>query len=338
MSSSLGADVGMQRTCFACEKLNDSTFLIVEDDKYDEHPFIYAKIYLELRLIVLSDTGCGGRTRDHDLPADDLRNFLETYPVENNGNRPLNPRQTSGEPTFRYMIFCTHCHYDHILGIPSFVDVAPSILASSYKKSFIEDDLPKHSLCHFLDVPTPKYKVSYWAKDLEEIEFEGSKLSLQILQTPGHTPDELAWYDEDERHLYVGDSFYERVARDKSYTQPIIFPAEGDVIDFMGSLEKMIRFVREKNSEDDKPAVKIGCGHITCSVDGLNILLETRTYFRRVIDDDVPIKQEEEKREELFALWQEDGNPRFSLLAQKRLIGDARQHFGCQHFVKYNIW
>ena len=327
MASSAEPVISVQSTCFSCEKLNASTFLIVEDDKYDEHPFIYAKIYSDPPLIVLSDTGCGGKARATHLPPDNIRNYIETFPVKKNDNRPLNPRLPNGDPALKYMIICTHCHYDHILGIPSLNGVSSAILASSHMKSFIEDDLPKTSLCYYLDVPTPKYKVSNWAKDMQKIVFEESELGIQILHTPGHTPDELAWYDEEERHLYVGDSFYEREARDKSYTQAIIFPADGDLIEYMASLDKMLRFIEEKNAEDGKTAVKIGCGHTTCSVDGLEILLAVQKYFWDLLKGSIPLKSEKEKRGELIGLWQEDGEPRFSLEAPQRLVADARKHF-----------
>lgn len=94
-------------TCFTCTRLNPSTFRIVEADKYGEFPFIYAKIYDSV--IVLIDTGCGGAARDPDVKLTSLRDFIETYPVEQNDNKPLN---LGGRKS--YVVICTHCHYDHI--------------------------------------------------------------------------------------------------------------------------------------------------------------------------------------------------------------------------------
>lgn len=182
-----------------------------------------------------------------------------------------------------------------------------------------------HSLCKYLGVPTPEYTISYWADDFEKLSFKGKSLRLQILHTPGHTPDELAWYDEHERHLYVGDSFYERVAPDKAYEQAIVFPKEGNWIQYMQSLEKMIRFVEEKNEEPDKDRVKIGCGHVTSSVDGLEILIDVRRLFRDIIAGKVPIVQEGEKRGEEYVLWKAAGDSRFSVAAPKRLALEAAE-------------
>lgn len=94
-------------TCFSCRRLNPSTFLIVEDDQWGEQPFIYAKIYNHV--VVLVDTGCGGAARDDAVQLRSLRRFLETYPVDDNKGSPLNPGGGKA-----YIVVCTHCHYDHI--------------------------------------------------------------------------------------------------------------------------------------------------------------------------------------------------------------------------------
>ena len=94
-------------TCFGCRRLNETTFVIVEDDKWRENPLIYAKIYTSV--VVLIDTGCGGASKDPDVQLTSLRTFIETYPVSANGGKPLNFAAKRS-----YIIICTHCHYDHI--------------------------------------------------------------------------------------------------------------------------------------------------------------------------------------------------------------------------------
>jgi len=78
----LGSPTMGTSICFSCMRLNDTTFLIVEDDKWAEYPFIYAKLYASI--LVLIDTGCGGMPRDATAKVRYLRIFLETYPVANN--------------------------------------------------------------------------------------------------------------------------------------------------------------------------------------------------------------------------------------------------------------
>lgn len=307
---------------FTCSRVNATTFVIHENDKYEEHPFIYVKIYDDPRIVVISDTGCGGGdgARD-DYYHYNLKEYLESCPVAANDGKPLNPHEAERG----YLIICTHCHYDHILGLKHFQTASTRILASSFDRSFIEENLPTHSLCKFLGVPTPNYTVTYWADNLEKLSINGKPLRLQILHTPGHTPDELAWYDEHERHLYVGDSFYERVAKDNSYEQAIIFPKEGNWIHYMQSLEKLLHFVEKKNEEPDKAPVKISCGHVTSSVDGVDIIIAVQQLFRDIIAGKVPIVCTKEKRGEEFVLWKAAGGSRFSVAAPKRLALEAAE-------------
>lgn len=93
---------------FTAQRIASSLFLIVEtDDVFGEHPYIYAKFLPGILVVV--DTGCGGRTTKPDTDVTSLREFIETWPVEDNDGRPLNP---GGER--EYIVICTHCHYDHI--------------------------------------------------------------------------------------------------------------------------------------------------------------------------------------------------------------------------------
>lgn len=43
---------------FVTKRVNKTTWLIVEDDEYGEHPFIYVKLHSKLPVAIVSDTGC----------------------------------------------------------------------------------------------------------------------------------------------------------------------------------------------------------------------------------------------------------------------------------------
>ncbi|MCJ1327402.1 hypothetical protein MMC10_004071 [Thelotrema lepadinum] len=307
-----------EESYFHCKRLNATTFVIVEYDRFGEQPFIYARICKEIGILVLSDTGCGGSST---AKLGTLRVFLETYPVPENDHVPLNPCHEKGKQLLEYVIILTHCHYDHILGISEFVDTKPTIVASNFGKSFVESDLPSHSLCKYLGVPTPVYTVSLWAANLESI----ARGKVQIIQTPGHTPDELAWYDVEERHLYVGDSFYNRVSEDGTYTQPIVFPPHGDLISCMASLDKLLQFVEQENHKVGLKPVKVGCGHTTSSADAASTISEVQSFFWDVLEHRIPVKSSTETHGIVFDLWEEDGSPRFSLQAPRFLIERARK-------------
>jgi hypothetical protein len=91
-------------TCFAASRVGNSIFKIIEDDIYSELPIIYVRIYYSVILVI--DTGCGGAARDPNVTIKSLRMFLETWPVADNGNRPLN--NGGVKP---YLLIQTHCHY-----------------------------------------------------------------------------------------------------------------------------------------------------------------------------------------------------------------------------------
>ena len=98
----------MRTAAFTAARLTDTVFKIVEyDDVFSEHPFIYAKVLSSL--LILIDSGCGGASNNPDVDVTKLREFIETWPVEDNGNKPLN---VDGKR--KYVVICTHCHYDHI--------------------------------------------------------------------------------------------------------------------------------------------------------------------------------------------------------------------------------
>jgi glyoxylase-like metal-dependent hydrolase (beta-lactamase superfamily II) len=115
------------------------------------------------------------------------------------------------------------------------------IWASSYDKSFLdEEQLPTTSLCRFMDMQTPKYTVGQWADDGQRLTFDGNNLNLVIYHTPGHTPDQIAIWDSEERVIFVGDTMYEWAH--------IIFPLEGDIRLYSETLEKLKTLVRGWNA------------------------------------------------------------------------------------------
>jgi len=328
-------------TSFVCRQINPSTFLVVEDDAYGEQPHIYVKAYQQY--LIVTDTGCNNpRRKNTSLTS--LRQYLETFPLSINDNKSLNP-----EGKKRYIIICSHCHYDHILGIPDFLAADPIIVTSGFDKSFILEDFPTHSLCRYADVPTPKYTVTLWARNLEYFSLAGihTPFRVQFLHIPGHTPDSLAWYDIDEHHLYVGDTFYERKRGkpfpelpDKSGQVPglpasqaaIIFPEEGgNWIQYMSSLDLLRSFISYKNDELKRRGtaarVKVGCGHLTYDADAEEMILEVGALFKRIISGEVPIRGSGTKRGVIHDYWLENEDSRYSVMAPRHLMEEARDYF-----------
>ncbi|KAK0281318.1 hypothetical protein LTR91_011635 [Friedmanniomyces endolithicus] len=449
-------------TSFSTRRINATTFVIREDDSFAEHPLIYAKLHPKAPVIVLSDTGSDAPSEEHKHDKYiHLRAHLEHCPIPDNNYQPLNP---SGK--LKYIIICTHCHYDHILGVPQFLRGGTTeIIASAAGRDFIESDLEDHGEFEDIGRPTPFYQVTKWAQAFERLQYpfehdwdargrnlpcadampniflgmamstQGSPpvsvlptrlrqaamqqsppssnlsqkrlgtqlqrhqppatlhtatildnfdfdaflnetapsyyppappksakkidLGITIIQTPGHTPDELAWYDHDEMHLYVGDSFYREGDEDE---MPIIFPRYGNLIEWVFAMQKLAVFVRSENAraaaivddghaegkdetessgdeEDDwvhVPAsstqrVEISCAHQTYSVDGAEILAELESFSFRVFKGDVPVVETKKGHGgETYDLWREKGEKRtpMSIFCPRRLMEDARRFFG----------
>ncbi|KAH0543540.1 hypothetical protein FGG08_002101 [Glutinoglossum americanum] len=306
-------------TCFTCTRLNPTTFRICEDDQWDQLPFVYAKIYDSPALLVLIDTGCGGAARDDRVSLKSLREFIETYPVEANGWEPLNARDHEGKAKREYLIICTHCHYDHIGGIAQFTDTPSTrVVSSSLSPSFITSDLPTTSLCRFVGMPTPTYTVSHWATDNESLTHNDHPLDLHILHTPGHTPDSLAIWDSRERCLFVGDTLYERA--------PITFSKEGDIVQYMASLERLLSFLGTENKDCDAglPRARAACGHETDAADGEEIVGAAIERVWEILDGHAFLEDSFTEREEIYDRW---GAARLTVLAPRRLVDDARRHF-----------
>jgi len=340
----ISADKG-KTSSFTAERINETTFVIREDDLYEEHPFIYAKVHPSAPVIVLSDTGCDEPSEKHKHDRYiHLREWLEHCPVEANDHKPLN-----ADGKRHYVIICTHCHYDHTGGIMQFLAGGTTeIIASAAGRDFIESDLESHGLFGPMGIPTPYYQVTKWAQAFERLKYsaaglksKGQDLGITIIQTPGHTPDELAWYDHPERHLYVGDSFY----YEGEDGMPIIWPGDGNMIEWVYSMTKLLGFIRSINSKLSQAAgneqlvdgdwvqvegrVQISCAHQTTSVDAEQIIINAADFWFRVMGGEVPVVKSEEWLGEVYDTWRDrtTGPMKLSIRAPRRLMEDARDFF-----------
>lgn len=151
---------------------------------------------------------------------------------------------------------------------------------------------------------------------LSYINHDNIETEIQILHTPGHTPDELALWDGEEKMLYVGDTLYE--------WSPIIFPEQGDIIQWFASVDFLIDFVRRSEKEALTP-VKINSGHCTSMGNALEVLVSAKTFLQDVVSGkENPILRDKEP----YGFWvvyyqREDG--RFSLRCPEKLVLEARK-------------
>lgn len=221
----------------------------------------------------------------------------------------------------------------NVVGVEQFANDSP-IFVSSHSLDFISPaNLPIHSLCQDLGIQTPQYTTTPISHG-QEIQItrhhprsssdKGGSIDTKIaesavstgvvaLHTPGHTPDELALWDEEEGMLYVGDTFYEWAH--------IIFPVEGSIVDWFQSVDMLINLI---HASTKKGSAKINCGHTTAGRPALEVLQGARDFMMDVLSRRERVRDRFEKRGEVFEVYAQEGM-RYSLACPKRLIDTARE-------------
>ncbi len=298
---------------FSFRCLNKSLYLIRENDGFGEYPNIYAKVCTAngSTVIVLSDTGCATEVKNPDYHSVVTPRAPEYWNLRTVLEMTINP---GGR--FPYLVMTTHCHYDHIMGIGKLIEGGANVtvLSSAYDRSFIDpwEHLRDHSLAPALHLKAPHYTIGLWAHDEQHIKYSVSDSGTNMdtgfitLQTPGHTPDSLSWYDTSCRLICVGDSIYETTSRDTKTSKwgpepriPIIFVEYSNLGMWWKSLAKVLHFVRTRNAEIEHPLelgrhsqrVSICAGHATTtSPDAEAYLLSIRAFVSRILRDEVPKK------------------------------------------------
>lgn len=131
-----------------------------------------------------------------------------------------------------------------------------------------------------MGIVTPKYTISSWAEDGQSV--VGNALAdgvLTIYQIPGHTPDQLAIWDAEERHLFVGDMLY--------LDAPILFLRGGSAVDYAQSLTKLRLLIKGWDLEGAQQ-VKISCGHNTSGHNAWTLLADVDEFLWKIREGKVP--------------------------------------------------
>ena len=114
----------------------------------------------------------------------------------------------------------THTHGDHIGGNHLFRDVA--VLDTPFSRDRAAKGQTREQMGHYLDgdmvwKPLPAYfdpdrwsirpfKVTRWLRDGDKLELGGR--TLEVVHTPGHSPDSVCVLDRANRLFWTGDTFY----------------------------------------------------------------------------------------------------------------------------------
>ncbi len=113
----------------------------------------------------------------------------------------------------------SHTHFDHTGGNADFSDIWNEDTAYSranaqtHTSIYGRDALSPERICgvlpagvHSDEFTKRTWKATHWIHDRERIDLGGRK--LEILFTPGHTPDSISLLDRQHSLLFTGDTFY----------------------------------------------------------------------------------------------------------------------------------
>ena len=202
---------------FEVHKLTETVSAIYEDGQFEE---VISYLVTGERKAALIDTGNG---------IGDIKKLVE------------------GLTDLPVMVVNTHTHGDHIGGNHQFIEV--TALETDFSKERALKGQSKEQMGHYLDgdmvwKPFPEYfdaetwkihpfKVTRWLKDGDKIDLGGR--TLEVIHTPGHSPDSVCLLDRKTRLFWTGDSFY---------PAPIyIYSPTTNLDQFIASFAKMVELM-----------------------------------------------------------------------------------------------
>ena len=142
-------------------------------------------------------------------------------------------------------IIVTHCHYDHIAGIPRIKDeTGAKLLVHELDASAMEEGDSDIILSNFFSNELIKVEVDSKLQDGQKISL--GNIELKVIHTPGHTRGSICLYEEKSKSLFSGDTVFSMgVGRTD-------FPG-GNWDELKRSIEKLIQLHRNKGIDKIYP-------------------------------------------------------------------------------------
>jgi glyoxylase-like metal-dependent hydrolase (beta-lactamase superfamily II) len=201
---------------FEVYRIRPGVFAIYEPHQFEE---VISYLILGRKRVLLFDTGMGiGKIRD-------VAAHLTRLPIT---------------------VLNSHTHFDHTGGNAEFSDILGEdtsftrVNETGQSNTYSRDALAPERICGKLPAGVQPdtysvrpFKVSQRVKDGERIQLGGRE--LEIVFTPGHTPDSLCLLDRKHGLLFTGDTFY---------PGPIyLFTPETDFVAYANSVNKLAKLV-----------------------------------------------------------------------------------------------
>ena len=116
----------------------------------------------------------------------------------------INMLNDQGVESLKY-IFLTHCHADHIGGVPQLKDAkGGKILISRADAEGLYN--PEVSLAPYIDMPNIELEADSRIDDDDLIHI--GNLEFQVISTPGHTKGSVCLYYPEGRLVFTGDTIF----------------------------------------------------------------------------------------------------------------------------------
>lgn len=120
-------------------------------------------------------------------------------------------------------IVATHGHFDHVMGALELELVFAIPFMMHANDEFLLDRMSE-TATHFLGHPVVEQKPHVTKKISEGMSIQIGSSSLNVLETPGHTPGSVCLYSAEDSLVFVGDVLFKGGAvgrTDFSYGRPL---------------------------------------------------------------------------------------------------------------------
>lgn len=134
-------------------------------------------------------------------------------------------------------IIITHAHWDHHQGVPALLeemsDEEVEVLAHPKAIPLLEDPSQVD-----YDFGVEELQPIEGVKPIEEGDaLDLGGVELEVVETPGHTPDCISLFDPETKNIFVSDSVADKI--DESTCIPAFMPPSFDPDSYLSTLEKL---------------------------------------------------------------------------------------------------
>lgn len=104
-------------------------------------------------------------------------------------------------------VLLTHAHIDHVLGLPAVLDAFDVDVYLNHEDLYPWEHIPEQAAMFGLDAGELAF--SFTPRELPAREaFSMGPFTMDLLYTPGHSPDHLSFYIPEKQALIAGDTLF----------------------------------------------------------------------------------------------------------------------------------